>query len=234
MNWIEHIIEPRRLILAWQAPEELQNRHRFAVGEVTHDDSKTVLKYFLGTNDYNEAAHLGYRGYPAFRLNEREHASGVLEAFARRLPPEKRSDFSQYKESLRVRADAKISTFGLLAYSGGKLPSDGFSFVDPFEDTASSREFIYELAGYRYYAKDAGPISLGARLAFEFEPNNPKDPNAIVVRQAGRKLGYVNRLQTTSFRTWLNEGRLSGELERLNGVADHPRAFAFVRINGNG
>src|SRR5689334_16074191 len=98
MNWIEHICEPRTLILAWQAPDNTGIRFRWAVGELSRGDGSVTLRYFFGEefsrlNDgkkFEELTSLGYRGYPGFRPKEARHSNGVLEALVRRIAPASR------------------------------------------------------------------------------------------------------------------------------------------------
>ncbi|TIV35777.1 MAG: hypothetical protein E5V99_08995, partial [Mesorhizobium sp.] len=139
-NWITHASEPDHLILAWQAPDEFNDRTRFAVGELTCENGEVRLRYF-GDSDqfkrlnpdksYDQLLSYGYAGYPGFPPERAEHRAGVLEAFMRRLPPRSRADFDAYERHLRVRPGTKLSDFALLALSEAYLPSDGFSVVDP-------------------------------------------------------------------------------------------------------
>lgn len=227
-RWIEHICEPSRLLLAWQSPDLNGDRTRFAVGELVREDKDCVLRYFE-SSEVDQAKRLGYRGYPAFRINKREHSGGILPTFLRRLPPRRRADFPDYMAQFRLAKDASISDFALLAYTGAKLPSDGFSIVDPLEDFSPPCEVLTEIAGYRHYApKLSQQPRIGTDLALMPEPDNAYDPKAIAIKCDGETIGYVNRLQTGPFHKWLPRGFVHATVERLNGAADRPRAFMFV------
>lgn len=239
-NWIRHVVEPRRLLLAWQAPDHMQNRTRWAVGEVLSDEQGPLYREFSGPefermNDGQPRAlleELGYAGYPAFNPKLPEHRSGVIEAFLRRLPPRTRPDFARYMEHFRVPSDAVVSPFTLLALTEAKLPSDGFSLVNPHDPDVSECEFVLEVAGHRHY-RDAADLSnsVGSRVEFVPEPDNPHDCNAVMIHWNGNLIGYVNRLQAGTFLSWIAQGRVSGEIERLNGTPDKPRVFLFVRVS---
>lgn len=54
VSWIEHVCEPRRLILAWQAPDHFKNRFRWAVGELARSDSDFVFRYFDHGKEFEE------------------------------------------------------------------------------------------------------------------------------------------------------------------------------------
>jgi hypothetical protein len=48
-RWIEHITEPTKLKLVWQAPDEKNFRTRLPVGEITRENNEYVLRYHQGT-----------------------------------------------------------------------------------------------------------------------------------------------------------------------------------------
>ncbi|WP_177313701.1 HipA domain-containing protein [Marinobacter gelidimuriae] len=129
---IEHLVEPQRLLLFWQARES-QKRSRYRVGQLVKQGGHVVLQYSVGT-EMARAKEVGFQGYPAFPLKQVEHRHQVMEAFTRRLPPRTRRDFSRYLELRAIPADADISEFALLGYSGAKLPDDGFELMHPFDE----------------------------------------------------------------------------------------------------
>jgi hypothetical protein len=229
-NWIQHVYEPSRLVLAWQAPDGRGDRTRFAVGEITKRQNEFVLRYFIGTSDVTRAKELGYEGYAAFSLKQTEHTKDVLAAFMRRLPPRSRPDFRQYLEGLRLTPAASLSDFALLGYSEAKLPSDGFSLVNPLNDAVTPSEFLLELAGYRHRDPSLMNNDIGAAVALVPEPANAFDPNAVAIQYLSKTIGYINRFQALTVVGWINNNRVSAVLEKLNGKPDKPRAFIFLRV----
>lgn len=240
MNWIENICEPRRLFLAWQAPDHAGDRFRWAVGEVTASP-QIQLRYYTGDEfashnqgrSVSDIEHLGYRGYPGFRTRVLTHTDGVAESLMRRLPPRSRSDFDEYRKHFRLSATLAVSDFALLAYTEAKLPSDGFSVVNPLDCGEITFELMLEVAGARYYTNDTPRLQIGQQVQFVAEPDNHFDANAIMVCVAGFKIGYVNRLQAKAFRRWLGTADLQAVVERINGTSDRPRIFLFVRVRNN-
>jgi HIRAN domain len=232
-RWITHISEPSRLLLAWQGPDPHGDRTRFAVGELLLSGSDVTLRYLSGP-EVEKAKKLGFQGYPAFKLDQQEHRQGVLAAFLRRLPPRARPDFDAYKAQFRLKSDLGLSDFALLAYTGARLPSDGFSVVDTLEDVRAPSELVLEIVGHRHWvAKLKSPLRVGEALDLLPEPENPVDKNAVVVKARGDLVGYVNRLQTATFHKLLREGSVEATLDRLNGSSDRPHAFMFVRVRGS-
>lgn len=240
-NWITEASEPDHLILAWQAPDEFKDRARFAVGALTCRGGEVRLRYFGDSDEfarlnpgrtYSQMVDYGYAGYPGFLPDRPEYSAGVIEAFMRRLPPRTRPDFAAYEQHLRVRPGTELSDFALLGLSEAYLPSDGFSVVDPLDPDVDQRQLIVEVAGYRYYAAKAeGPLpTVGDRVAIVAEDDNTFDARAVAVMFQGHKIGNINRLQVETFRTWAAQARIEATVDRLNGRADRPRLFLFVRV----
>ena len=149
----------------------------------------------------------------------------------RRLPPRGRKDFDQYKHHFRISPDLSVSDFQLLAMTEAKLPSDGFALVDPLDQTCSARDLLVEVVGHRHYASECDLSNgMGRQVELSSEPENPKDPNAVVVMLSGQKLGYINRFQAKSFLLWLRENRVLATVERLNGEPGYPRLYIFARV----
>ncbi len=240
-NWIENYPEPRRLFLAWQAPDQLGDRFRWAVGELSVLASgQFELRYFRAEDEFRarnqgrtsaEIAKLGYGGYPAFGVKRETHRDGVSEVFLRRLPPTGRPDFGAYVSQFRIPPNTKASVPLLLSITEAKLPSDGFSIVDPLDPNAVAYDLMQEIAGYRYYAGTVAPLLVpGRTVDVAAEPDNKYDPGAVAFSIDGEKVGNVNRLQAPAFLRWLESGSVTAVVERLNGRPDHPRAFLFVRV----
>ncbi|TIU44312.1 MAG: hypothetical protein E5W31_01315, partial [Mesorhizobium sp.] len=112
-----------------------------------------------------------------------------------------------------------LSDFALLAYTGAKLPSDGFSIVDPLDKSTAKADMVMEVAGTRHLligttlglAPDQ-PVSLVP------EPDNQYDPAAIHVCAGDRCVGYVNRLQAETVGYWLDARTVSASVYRMNGT----------------
>lgn len=243
-HWLDEVCEPKVLILAWQAPDHTGVRFRWAVGEIRPRGQSFALSYFPpgmefesrnGGRSYEEMVALGYAGYAAFSTKVREHTSGVIEAFNRRLPPRGRSDFADYMKHFRLKDFRDLSNFALLGKTEATLPSDGFSLVDPLDGTIPTCDLLSEVAGFRYYAKDcAHLVRIGTEIGVSAEPTNQHDPNAVRFWIDGQTIGYVNRLQTGAFKLWLETAMITAMVERINGKPDRPRVFLFVTVRPSG
>ena len=234
MRYIEHLIEPDRLLLSWQALDS-KNRSRYVVGELVRKDGKVVLNYFNNSEDFKKACQHGFSGHPAFRIKDegQVYDNKVLEAFARRLPPRSRSDFYRYMQLRGLNPDTEISDFALLGYVGARLPDDGFELVHPFDNAVQPFEFITEVAGFRHESEvTPEDIAIDAPVRFVPEPENDYDSYAIRIEMKGLKLGYVDRGRLALFHRLLNAGhRITGSIMRKNGTESRPLIYIFTSVS---
>lgn len=233
MRHIEHLIEPNRLLLSWQALKS-KDRSRFVVGELVREGKKVTLRYFTESPDFEHARLDGFTGYPAFQIKDGVDSfdNQVLEAFTRRLPPRSRGDFYRYLELRGLNPDQEISDFALLGYAGARLPDDGFEVVHPFDNVNGPFEVIVEIAGFRHESKvDPEDLKTGDEVSFKLEPNNQFDSKAIRIEQNGKKLGYVDRGRLDLFHRHLRSGHsISGEITRKNGSPERPLIYIYTRF----
>lgn len=232
MNIIKHIVEPSQLLLAWQAPDGSGNRDRHIVADLTRrPDQIVTLRYTVNRADFAAARALGFTGHPAFKLVDQAYDVDVLPTLMRRLPPRSRPDFSSYLQQLRLPQDVQISDFALLGYSGARLPGDGFSVIHPFSNVTGPAEFTLMVAGTRHNVDLATfALRLGDVVNFHPEPDNPKDALAIQVIVGDQCIGYVSRGLLPSFHEWLQQGRVSASVDRINGSAKRPAVYLFVEV----
>jgi hypothetical protein len=230
MNLISHINQPNRLLLAWQPPEG-KSRSRYVVGELHQDEKGYVFRYLTDTTDFKNAQEEGFICHPAFRKLNLEYRDSVLDTFLRRIPPKTRSDFNQYLQQWRLASDIKINDFALLGHTGAKLPNDGFSLVNPFEDVDLPFEFFIEVAGFRHQGVSLDDVAEGMSVQFIPEPENQFDTDAVRIEAAGKKIGYVNKVQSAAFRRWLKNYSILACIERINGIQERPLIYIFGSVN---
>ena len=230
MHFIEHIIEPTRILLAWQSLDE-NHRTRYIVAELKQVNEQINLNYLVDTSDFNKAKTRGFESYPAFQDIHKTHHN-VLDAFMRRLPPRTRGDFEQYLEGIRLKPNVTLSPFALLGYSGARLPSDGFSLIHPFNNVSGECELLIEAAGYRHVRhQHTEEVIVNTPVSFSTEFHKDTQEDAIVITAAGQKIGYVNRGLLPTFHEWINTGRISNAwVEKINGTPGRPMAYIYVKI----
>lgn len=231
MHFIEHIIEPTKLLLAWQSLDET-HRTRYIVAELNLTDTGVNLVYLTNSKDFHKALEKGFEPYPAFPDLNKIYPN-VLDTFMRRLPPRSRGDFSQYLEGIRLKQDSKLSNFALLGYSGAKLLSDGFSIIHPFNNVKDECELLLEIAGFRHIEENNNAkIVVGTPVTFSIvdEHEVTREP-AIRIMVDGKKLGYVNRALVLTVLEWIKDNRIwSAWIEKINGTPGRPAAYIFTQI----
>jgi hypothetical protein len=231
VNLIKHVPDPNRLLLVWQAPEG-KSRARFVVGELCQQEGQVVFRYLSDTAEFKKACAEGFVCYPAFRKTNLEYTQNVLDTFLRRLPPRKRGDFGKYLEQWRLAPNVEISDFALLGHTGAKLPNDGFSLINPFDQIELPHEFYIEVAGFRHQKNICiADISVGMDTAFIAEPENEFNRNAVRIEVAGKIIGYVSNPQCKAFNNWLELYSISASIERINGTSDRPLVYIYGRVD---
>lgn len=232
MHFIQHIIEPTKLLLSWQSSDE-NKRTRYIIAELHRAQENITLRYLPNTTDFNQAEKLGFEFYPAFPDIQKIHDK-VLDTFMRRLPPRNRGDFSKYLEELRIKDDSKISDFALLGYSGAKLLSDGFSIIHPFENVDGACELLLEVAGYRFHVPDENSpqIKIDTPVTFSIEECNDVTKAAAVRIMANHHcIGYVNRGLIPTFLDWIENQRVSAWVEKMNETIGRPSVYLYVKVS---
>jgi len=233
MRYIEHIVEPERLLLSWQTSQPGKNRGRMIVAEIIRNGEDADLVYLLDSADFKKAQSFGFDEYPGFKT-EHEKYDRILSAFMKRLPPRQRGDFVKYLGALRIRPDAQISDFALLGYSGARLPDDDFTVIHTFENAVPPFEFLLHIQGYHYYMEQLpfASIKPEQKAILQSEPENPADPKAIRIIINGIRAGYVCRGLTESFHKWFaSDYTITGSTERINGTEDQPEIHLYVSVN---
>jgi HIRAN domain len=237
-NYIQHIIEPKKLLLSWQPKKEGNaSRLRRFVAELVADGKDVRLEYLLDSEEVSEAKKVGFEEYFGFPIKDRVHKN-VLAAFMRRLPPRKREDFSRFLTAIRINPDdvQDISDFALLGYSGAVLPGDDFTIINPFSNAEPPFELLIGIQGYRHYLDNVpyDYMNTGSQVTFEPQPTNHIDSDAIKVLMDDKLIGYVCRGLNKSFNSWLDKGyNIEAAIERINGTPDSPKIYALVKVTGS-
>lgn len=254
MNFIRHIVEPRKILLAWQASTGTDKKRRI-VAEIikenndirleyskhTNDYNEALnlgfsgypglpLEYSMHTNDYNEALNLGFSGYPGLPLTDRTHTV-VMDVFAKRLPPRTRNDFKKYLNALRIPEGIDISDFALLGYSGARLPDDDFVFIHPFDTAEAPFEFMMLIPEFTY-DRHADPLAIkeGKPVTFKKEGSSRNVPGIEIILE-GEKFGNVEPVLLPQFHKWINNGlTINAVIERINGTIDKAKVYLFVAV----
>ena len=213
-RWISHFSEPSRLLLAWRGTRSKRRTHALRCRQAIAQRKRchAALSERARGRKAQEARVSGISSLQvrSARTSARR-ACGLSSPIAATSP----AGFDAYKAQFRLKPDLGLTDFALLAYTGARLPSDGFSVVDKLEDVRAPSELVLEIVGHRHWVtKLKSPLHIGEALDLLPEPENPVDKNAVVMKARGNVVGYVNRLQTAAFQKWLREGSVEATLDR--------------------
>lgn len=238
MNMLTHLVEPSRLLLLWQAVDRAKNKprgDRFVVGEVRDDAGNFYLHYYDNDDTRRAADEYGFQGMTAFPYApEKVYNGTVKEALSKRVASPERPDYQDYLRSYRLPTDRSLSLMQMLAYTGGVLAGDGFSFSYTFDKATPPFDFSFEIAGFRHNEGMAiQPILslIGRAVTLEEEPENEYDSNAVRVMLDGAKLGFVPRGMADAVKAAiLNRYSVSASVLRVNGTKDAPAVHVMVQV----
>ena len=238
MKLIENIIEPKKIIVLWQAIDKSTNKaggERYVVGEVLNDGAASKLKYYDNA-DTKKAVEKGFKGLTTYPFEPNKVYNGtVASVLSNRLPPNSRTDYADFLRAYRISpiAAEKVSALSLLASTTGNLTGDGFSFLPSFEELEPPYEFTFEIAGFRHNeGMSIKPISelQGAGVKFVEEPSNQHDADALAVYYNDKKLGFVTKGINSAIRKINSEHKITATIERINGTPERPNILVFVEV----
>ena len=239
MKLIDKLIEPKRLLLVWQSPDDSSKQasgKRFIVGEIIINREKdSKLKYY-NNKDVQDACNKGFDGLTAYPHEvgnpDKEYSGNLIDTLSLRLPPSSRGDYSEYLKSFRISPEADgITTMSLLGYTSGKLEGDGFSFIHTFEGAIPPFDFIFEVAGFRHHEGMKLINSLqNAEVLLQAEDDNVQDNEAVLVKYQGDKIiGYVPRGLNSIIRRFMNN-TVTAFVTKINGSPNRPNVLIYVEI----
>lgn len=202
--------------------------------------NRASFRYFDDA-DLGAARQAGFTGYPGIPLDS-DFDSDILgrkamRVLMRRLPPKNREDFSDLMARFGLRYDPQhpsCSDLSLLAYTGARLTSDGFSVSESFHGFEAPFTYIFDVAGYRRYREKNLDLDNSDTVYLERERDNPQDPNAVrfvrVPEDRDTRVGYVNRLQAEAVGRWVDKCEISASVFRINGRSEYPRLFVWTEV----
>jgi hypothetical protein len=232
MRLIGKLIEPKKVLIAWQAPNDALQQQptgpRFIVGEIRNESKKTWLTYYHN-QDTEDAKAFGFTGLTTYPYEPDKIFNGkIVDVLATRLPPDSRTDYENYLLSYRISPQAEgISALSLLAYTTGKLAGDGFAFLNSFEDAKPAFDFTLEIADFRHYGPKAFPeISTLQGKEVVFVPNG----EAVAIAHQGKKLGHIPKAFTPVIEDLEAKYQLAAFIERIYGIPERPSLLLFVEV----
>ncbi|MFE3576575.1 HIRAN domain-containing protein [Lysinibacillus sp. NPDC059133] len=198
------------LWLVWQNAE---TRLFYHIGTLSFTNNQYEFYYTWQSasgQKVKDALENGYMLHPSFPdLQKCYKANELFAAFDRRLPSEKRADFTQIISELHL--SAAPSKMELLEQTRGKLATDTYSFEKPLKVENDKLVTAFFVHGMRHQqdlpTNWADIVKMTNRVYLQAEPENPVDKNAIAIYAGmGTKLGFVPRFYATGISALLKRG----------------------------
>jgi hypothetical protein len=216
-----------QLLVTWQDPDTgryhavgLLSRSAGAGYRFRYLDSASTLPRF--------SPFLGFSGL------QRDYASPHLfPLFAERVLDEARPDRRTLYQALDLGAGAGPMEF--LARSGGRRAGDRIELLPTPDIAGSHTSCLFLVHGVRHIdgASDAvGRLHQGQQLALQPEPDNPTDPDAVLVTDDGTRLGWVPNPLLDYVRAVMSTGDARLTVVRANSPEFGHHMRLLVRIEG--
>lgn len=207
----------RRLLVSWQDPE---TRSIIPVGVLTQGTPD-------GSDDYEFTYLRRAQEQPDFRpfvgfpdLTTVYRSSRLFPFFENRVMSSSRPDFAAFLESIGLNDGA--TPFEILAHSEGRRVTDTVEiFPEPVIGPDGALVCRFHVRGVRHLpgAHDViDTLRVGQRLVVEAEPDNPTDPDAVLVLDDGRRIGWVPAFLTSLVhvpRQLVDDGAVEVVVERI-------------------
>ncbi len=234
----------RRLVVAWQHPEE---RSIEPIGFLTYDGHVYRFGYIRNAKRVED-----FRPLMGFEDLETSYQSQELfPLFAQRAMDPRRPDYQRYVE--RLGLDDESTPWEQIARSQGRREGDTIQlFPEPTtEGNMVSCRFLVH--GIRHAHKEAkvldgtrievtreqvqealGNLRAGDELRIVPEPENPKNPQAIVVAAGSLvPVGWIPDLIVEDLHRLMDQADVTVTAERINGpdAPAHMRLLAGLRAS---
>jgi len=210
-------VETRRAWLVWQSPLNSRgSRERHAVGELWQEDGETLFRY-CQNDRLAKAKEEGFTDYPGLPLGRSSDRQRGIDVLFHRILPRARPDYEEYLNQFGISDTHGLSPLSILAYTGARLTRDSFSVCETFDGFGNEVSYVFEVAGYRRRWQQVRDLSEGHPVSFVADSENPHDESAVkIVTNDNRRihLGYINRLQSSVVRRWVDTCTVSATVYR--------------------
>lgn len=215
------------LWLIWKSSKK---RQRYKIGELKQEvDPNGVSSYTFEYTDpeLNDARSDGFDFFPGFNENQKKvyYSQNLFENIKTRLLNHRRSDFLELLNKYNLKDGA--SDWEVLVATRGRLVTDDFEFVAPFDE----QRIEFDVAGIRYgdlaekCTKDCNNdsvslVDVNTVLELKSENNNIYDPNAVAIylpcANQSYRIGYVPRYYSRQIKELIDANtRYSAMISRL-------------------
>ncbi len=202
------------IYLSWR---QGTGHRRHIVGVIKRNATKGIRFYYF-KESAEKAKKQGFIPYTEFPELSKVYSENVLEIFSNRLINLDRPDIQEFYSFWEISDKYKEDKCHLLAHTQGLLPTDNFELLADYYPLKSIK-FITDLAGVSHQQLKPSVISVGDKLRYIKEQNNPIDQYAIKVFKGDIELGYIKKIHANIFHKRYSEGlSLTVKAIEKNGV----------------
>lgn len=194
-----NIYDFTRIALMWRPGK---GHRRICIGYITVPKNGEGIHFMYDNSGVAQAieADANFCGYPGLPIDSQQFSSlQVSEVFFGRLINNSRNDVNDFYDFWLVDKRRVHDSLYVLAQTQGLSFTDMFEFV-PQYFSSHKPSFITDLAGLSKNNFDLSKLSFGDELSFKKEPENPVDPNAVMVCFKGEKIGYIKKGHNSIFK----------------------------------
>jgi hypothetical protein len=245
MQLLTHLIAPKMLWLMYKAVNNhlpKKGNQYFKVGSLTMLPDGEVELHYDDSEEVNQASNFGFDGLfdiakYGLSLPLQAYHKEIRHFLEKRVVSESRPDFNDFLKVHGINPDrcSNPTLFQKLAYSGGQIAGDNFSFVPCLEGAIRPFELLVEVKGlsHHYPMLEETHLKslLGKHVSLTHEPENKYDSKAIVIAYEQATLGYL----PTGYARQLTPDTLANlttpaVIIKLNGSKANPKLFLKLAI----
>ncbi|MDP9333262.1 MAG: hypothetical protein M3Q30_08150 [Actinomycetota bacterium] len=185
-----HLVRRRTFRVAWQNQRTRQLVH---VGSLEFTGHEHVFSYTV-----EASTHPDFEPFPAFpNFDETYRSEQLFPFFAGRVPEAAKTTYDSVRSALGL-SRVEATPIELLARTWGATPHDTLQVV-PTPVREGDREIVSFLVSGVRHADEAdsrvgervAQLPKGHHLEIKDEPDNPNNPNAILIEDSELTLGWV-------------------------------------------
>ena len=216
------------LWIIWKHPI---SKKTYKIGILTLENN--TYRFVYVNSELEEARKNGYMGYPGFSDFSKVYENNVLFANIKtRLPNPKRPDYLEILNYYNLETNS--SDFDILKATKGKLVTDNYEFVSPFD----ANKLIFNISGTELCSdieKCLDIIKVNDELLLEITNKGDNDINSIKVIYVNNgntyHLGYVPRYYSNELgKLLLNDTPYSAMVYSVNCISEIKEANISVLV----
>jgi hypothetical protein len=217
-----------RFLVTWR---NRSLRRTFSIGLLTATEEGFRFSYLPGASTAPD-----FRPFVNFPELERQYRStSLFPFFAQRVMDSRRPDYLNYLQALALPPGATATD--VLGRANGQRKGDTVqAILEPHIDEDGRIDHVFLVSGVRHAPgnpqTDVQFLRPGSRLVLEPEPQNPANPDALLIsREQGHPIGWVPDALLYLARE-VAKGSYQLEALRVNGAEWPSHLRVIVRLTG--